>query len=118
MSCFCTSFSLRQKPCLFFPPQFFFHSHSLTCIFWLKVEEPCKREPLHLPWGQDVIPAAGSRFKISLNKKSSFAEELMVADIGDPSKQLSLCVPPCPPPHWDWLCTPVHRQLPAEQHGW
>lgn len=95
MSCLFTPASLYTKDSAFFSP-LFFCSHSLTCIFWLEVEEPCKREPLHLPWGQDVIPAAGLRFKISLNKKSLFAEELMVADIRDPSKQLFLCVPHAP----------------------
>lgn len=48
----------------------------------------------------------GRDSKISLNKESLFAKELVVADTGDPSKRLALCAPSAPPP----LC----NQFPAE----
>lgn len=33
----------------------------LTCVLWLQVEEPGKGEPLHLSWGQNVIPEEWER---------------------------------------------------------
>lgn len=33
----------------------------LTCILGLQVEKPGEGQPLHLPWGQDIVPEDGKR---------------------------------------------------------